>query len=229
MLLLLHGNQTVRSRQVLVDTITKAKTQGLTDITRFLGPSLTLNGLTVAAESASMFTSNRLIIIENLFLLKSKTMLASVLKYMVGLNQATSHLIIWESKLLTAAQIKSLPQFTVQLFKASKVTYKALDELKPNHQTLFLPLFEEAYQKDTPEFVFFMLVRHLRLLLTVSSAKTAIPVWQANKLIAQAKLLGGQNLLTLHVQLTDLDWRLKTGQIVSTLQSELNYILSKVI
>jgi hypothetical protein len=227
MLLLLHGNNSVKSRQGLVEAVSQFKASGLSDIVRLKGPSLTLNELTVANESASMFGPSRLIVIENLFALKAKVQLTSVLKYLAAIDTASVNIIIWEAKVLTPNQLKALSNFQVRLYKTSAVTFKALEALKPGRQTVFLPLFDEAYRQDTPEFVFFMLVRHLRQLLTVSAASSLIPAWQRSKLLSVAKLFGETKLINLHNRLTDLDWYLKTGQTVSTLASELNYILSK--
>jgi DNA polymerase III delta subunit len=234
MLILLHGENSVLSRNGLSDLVSQAKLRGTKDILHLDGSKLTLNELFEACETTSLFGTDRLVIIESLHSHRSKTTLKELINYLSTVHfilslpkdRSPTSLILWEPKPLSATQLKSLSNFETRLFKSSPLTFKFIDSLSPGKQTVFLPLYEPACLKDTPEFVFFMLARQVRLMLLCNYPESKLPPWQIAKLKSQFRTFGEKAVLKLHDQLYDLDWRLKTGQTVLNLQSELGFILS---
>lgn len=229
MQVILHGDNTIHSRQALVHLKQTFKTsQPNVEIIYLNGKKLSLFDLIQATESPSLYGSDRLIILEDLFRCPSKTTLSQALQFLSDLSTQYS-LIIWESKLIPVSQLKKLPHFTPQLFKYSSVTFKFLDQVYPRNALQYLPLYRSACLKDSPELVFHMLVRQLRLLITVSEPLNPLPPWQIGKIKKQAASFTSTQLIRLHDALTDLDWRNKSGQTVGTFASELETVLIKNI
>jgi DNA polymerase III delta subunit len=228
MLTLLHGDNPVASRQVLHEFIETSKTRGFKDIISINGKKTSLEAIIEACEAGSLFGSDRLIVIETLHSHPSKKNLSEIVNYLSSVHCPLSTIILWESKSLTAIQLKKLSNFTPYIFKTSKNTFKFLESLVPNRESQFLPLFHQACTEDTPEFIFLMLARQLRLLLECSESNFKFPPWQIGKLKAQARQYRLTQLLKLHDQIYDLDRRVKTGQTVLNLQGELDLILSTI-
>ena len=226
MLLILHGDNHILSRATLYQEIEIAKTRGVKDIVRLDGRHLSLNPLIEACETGSLFGTDRLVIIDSLHSCLSKKTLSELTSYLSSTIYDLRSIILWESKPLTPTQLKKLANFNARLYKTSKLTFKFLDCLLPGKARQFLLLFSQACQTDTPEFVFFMLARELRLLLQTFDPNFKLPPWQQGKLQSQARAFGQTALVELHDKLQELDWRLKTGQTVLPLSSELSFLLS---
>ncbi len=225
MLVLIHGDNQVLSRQRLRDQISSFKSD--LDLNQLDGKKLDLETLIEACESPLMFSQPRLVVIESLHSQPSKTKLLTLTQYLSTLTADQIHLILWEGKLLTATQLTPFKKFQVIPFKTSSLTFKFLDALKPGSALSYLPLYKQAVKVDTPEFVFYMLIRHIRLMSqSVSPQSSRLPGWQAAKLKAQLSSFTPAQFTLLHDALYDLDYRQKSGGTLLSLAAELELILS---
>lgn len=185
MLRLIHGDNTVASRAELNRFIDSSKAAGLEDFVRLQGKKITLNKLLEACETGSFFGTNRLVIIENLHAQSSKKTLKECTDYLASVNPKGSNaIVIWANKTLTPGQIKSLPNFSTQIFKVSPVVFKLCDNLGLPPQST-LPLLKQAVQADSAEFVFAMLARQVRLLLQSTDPSFKMAPWQMGKIKQQ--------------------------------------------
>jgi DNA polymerase III delta subunit len=212
----LHGDNTVLSRNELNLLI---KNNSAKELLRLNGKKIDLNQLIEACEAGSLFGQERLVVIEELHSHPSKKTLSDLINYLSALGTEQLALVMWESKPLTPVQLKKLACFTPKLYKATSLTFNFVDSLD-------ISQFKFACEKDTPEFVFYMLARQIRLLLQLPSLK--LPPWQLGKLKSQSARFTPNQLITLHDQLTDLDWRLKSGQTALNLQGETELILLNI-
>jgi hypothetical protein len=227
MLSLIHGDNIVKSRDRLHAYRTRAKDKNIKDIIDTDGKKLDLNCLMQQVETQSFFSSPKLLIIENLFKHPSKRTQKELFTYLnTNPVPGSTHIVFWEPKTLTASQIKKLPRTTkIEMYTTSAVVFTFLDSLRPGAAKIFFPLFAQSCQKDSAEFVFFMLIRQVRQLFLSADSTSKLPPWQKSKLIKQFKYFGQEKLILFHDTLTDLDWRQKSGRLVGSFQSELEKIL----
>jgi len=226
--LILHGEDIVSSRQFLGDLKSQLHKQGIADIFTLDGRQISLNQVLQAVESDSLFGTGKAVIIENIFN-KSTNEQKEILNFLGSAEPFGSHLVIWEAKTLSAAQLKKLSGFDSRLFKMSPVIFKFLDNLIPGKQAVFLPLLSQALAQNTPESILYLIARQVRLLLSVDSPELKLPPWQKQKLISQRRQSSDVALLKLHRLLVDFDWASKSGGLISSPEIELRFILAQYV
>lgn len=229
-LVIIHGEDTVKTRQELTRVITASKAKGYQDIVQLHGATLSLDELLQNMESHSFFSdTKRLTVIEDLHKMKSKTNLKEILEYLSTDGQPYP-CVLWESKELTATQLKKFPEAKVIVAKVSAIIFKLTDELLPHtNPTKLLPLLSAACANDTAEMVLVMLTRQIRMMLQTFDPNAKLPPWQKAKLTKAAQGFGQDKLITMHHQLAQIDTQNKTGQLASTLQSELEQWFIQVL
>ncbi len=228
MLLLLHGDNTVASRTELTRLVQSKSNQA--EIVTLPGNDLNLTDLIQNLEAASLFNPEKLIIIENLYVHRSKDTLKSIVEYLSKL-EPSNHLTVcvWSSKPLTPGQLKNLPNFTHKLFKTSPMVFKFLNSIQPHNHQQMLSLYRQASTIDSPEMIFFLLIKHVRNLFLSQDPNTSLPPWQKTQLARQSNKLGEKKLIQLHNLLVDLDIKNKTGLLVGSLGANLEAQLVKLV
>lgn len=224
MLILIHGDDQSKTREELGkyssdDTVTLD------------GKSLDLNTLIQSLESGSFFgNSNRLVIVENLHRMRSKTELKTVIEYISSQDPKILNLIIWENQELTPAQVKKFTGAKVITGKVSPLIFKLIDSITPNSDPkTTLPLFQEAIKSDAPEKIIIQIAGQLRLMIQTFDPNFTFPPqlsWKKASITKNAQGFTLPRLLELHHQLTEIDYRNKTGQLPLTLASELEMWLA---
>jgi hypothetical protein len=225
-LIILHGEHHVNSRAKLVEFIAAAQQKNAQIEHLEAGSSLNAATLEAALGSQDMFVSDKLVIVEGLLTSqrskKKDEMLDLLLKY-----ADSAEIIAWEAKKLTAPQLKKFAKTKQELFTLSSSLFEWLDSL---HQPIprKLSLLQQAANQDGAEFCFAMLARQIRLLLlTKSGAQMKEHPFVVKKLQAQAKSFTLEKLVSLHEQLTFIDFRQKTGRSKLNLQQEMEQLLLK--
>jgi DNA polymerase III delta subunit len=213
--LLIHGDNLIQSRNELQN-----QKKAYSEIITLFGPKLTLSDLLVACESGSLFGVKRLIVIDNLFKNPSKINLKKLIAYLNLPENYQVDIILWSSSKLTSSTVKPFSHWTIKSFNASPVIFSFVD-------TLSFSLFREACNQDGPEFVFNMLIRQIINLIQVIYHVSPLPPWQQQRLQSQIDRLSSKRVHSLFDALVDLDWRLKSGQTMGTLESELGFLLAK--
>jgi len=231
MLTILHGDNTVASRNQLVTLIQAAKQKGIRDIVRLDGKKITTTDLIQATQSASLFGNDRLVVIEQLFARPKSVQKDDLLSYLVDV-QTDPHLadiIIWEEKLLTKTQTKKFISAKIQEFKTTKLMFKFLESIRPDAAKQNLELLTKTKQNEDPEFIFVMLIRQIRLLLQVKGqGSLKMAPWQLARLRSQANLFNLSDLIKLHQKLLDLDHALKTSHNSLSLSSALDILIATI-
>lgn len=220
MLLVLHGDNTVESRQNLFERRQTAKEKGQ-EILVLDGRNLDLTAFIQALESQSLFSREKLVIVEDLFAENSRGPLAAAVMNHLTKNPPLVELVLWERKLLTPAvlkQLKNLPKISLKTFKHPAIIFTFLESLKPQNVTATLALLQQTLALSQPEVIFFMLVRHFRLLLALKlDANIAeikrLMTWQSGKLKKQAALFEKDQLLKIYKELLIIDYQSKSGRL----------------
>ena len=220
---ILHGENTVASREHLTTLISAAKQAG-TAIERVESTQLTRSDLEILMGSTDLFGTQKLLIIEQLHSLpksKRKDELITLLA------KPTQHsIILWEKRALTPTMLKAFPGATVNEYKASSSLFNWLDSLSNSgEKTKKLTLLHEALQKDGEYLCFTLLVRHIRLLLLAKAGGTLKgPPFLTAKYKKQAQVFSESQLRMLHTRLVTLDDQAKSSRLSLNLESQLDLL-----
>lgn len=227
MISLYYGDNYVLSRQRLNQHLDQLKTNQV-NLTRFLAKDLSLEALTQALESNSLFNLQPALIIENLFSLPAAGLKNSVLSLIVKNQHQT--IILWDKKPLTKTNLKPLTQVkTIKFneFKLPLTVFKFLDSIIPNQGHIGLKYLHQSLHTNPIELVFYFLSRRVSQLILAESEPQTLKSspWQKNKLVSQATNFTLDQLIQLHHQLLKLDYINKTGQTPFDLLTELDLLL----
>lgn len=222
---LIHGDDERQSRDFLQSQIRQAEAAGISEIARLYSSNLDLTSVVEACEADSLLGGNRLVVIENLFSLRSKNFLKSISSYLAELSrrpssQAGNPVIIWENKLLTAVQLKTIPQANEKKFNLPLLIYKFLDAIYPGNQPRFIPLYQNLIKLRSPESLLGSISQRVRLLIQIADPQFKLPTWQLQKLAEQRKHFSETSLIDFHDHIVDLDHRSKSGKLVGNLKTE---------
>lgn len=223
MLTVLHGDHHVNSRTRLVSLLETAIKTGL-QTQHFESNQMTPALFESEFGSQNMFGNQKIFVIENVFA-GPKSKKKDTLIELINTYSESQSIIVWESKKLTAANLKKLPKAKVELFELSSALFAWLDAL---HQQTpkKLQLLQTAVGQDGAEFCFAMLARQVRLLLqTKSGSPPKAHPFVIKKLQQQARAFSTDQLIALQEKLTLIDYHLKTGQAKLSLAQELESVI----
>ncbi len=227
MIQFIHGENIVRSRQVLTEIVEKARQKGL-EVESLNGAQATIEQARTALGSSSLFGQGKLIVIENLYSsLKSKRR-ESLIDF-IKKTGFENNLIIWERKEIR----RKLPtSFSVSFYKLSSVIFKFLESLKPDNQKESLRLLQEVKRKESGETVFYLLIRQLRLLIMArdlgEKGLGELQSWQQSRFLSQAKHFSLEQLKQLYQRLQEIDYQQKTSKTPFSLTSELDLLIASL-
>lgn len=225
MIVLIHGDDTAKSRLKLVKYLEEAKSRGAV-IKNLAGQKLTPSDLETALGSDTLFGQETVLVIEQLLAgvrSKQKTACIDLIKH------TTNSTILWESKTLTAAALKQLPTAKVESFPIADTVFRWLDELS-GQQTpqQRLQSLHRALKNAEAELCFAMLVRQVRLLIQVATNEpVAGAPFMIAKLRKQAKSFSLSQLLDWHQKLAAIDRTQKQSPRLFDMRQELELFLMK--
>lgn len=232
-MIIIHGENTINSRQKLIEVIDLAKNQKQ-EIVRQESKTLNEAELEEILGSSDLFGTQKTIIIEGLHSLQTSKK-KKLLIQMVA-NSELHNIVLWEKRSLTKTMLKQFAKTNNQSgledyeFKASKTLFAWLDLLgKKNTQTQKLQLLHEAIEKDGEYFCFIMLIRQFRLLI---QAKTGEKIGGAPFMIAklnkQAQQFNLEELLSTYKELLEMDYAQKTSKGLLSMNQWLDLLSIKL-
>ncbi|MEK7165556.1 MAG: hypothetical protein AAB874_01975 [Patescibacteria group bacterium] len=224
MLHLLHGDNIERSRKELTNIKQKASDK---EIISLDGKTVTLTDVEQALQTNSLFGMERLVIIENLFTKRFTRKTADFVPFLQQIERIPQEVtvVFWEEKELSKTAINQFPKNTdIALFRPDKIIFQLVESILPGNSGNVLELLTLSLKKDSPELIFAMLIRQVRLLMMVKdlgkSAHELAP-WQAARIAKQAQHFTWDQLLKLHEQLFTIDVKIKSGLSAFNLASEM--------
>lgn len=228
MIRVLHGDNTLVSRQALQTEIDRAKTKGIKDVVWLDGKKVSLTELIQATQSQSLFGGNRLVIVEHLFARKRSKEKDSLIKSLNDLDDSV-RVIVWEAKRLTPSQSRSLTSARVEESKLSKKIFAFLDSVKPGNTKVMFSNLVQSLDQDPAELIFALLVSRVQALIRlVDGAEVKGAAWQVKKLQQQAQSFSLAQLMKLHHELLQIDVDSKTGQNQLDVSAELTLLIAKL-
>ncbi len=227
MITILHGGDIVSSKDKLKEIKHSQKDKEIITID---GVKATLTDLIQATETLSLFSLDKVVIIENLISAKSSRTKDERIDYIANVKDV--EIIIWEGKELTPSSLKKFSQAKVLNFKLNANIFKLVENLKPGIGPKLVPLFHELIKTEAPEVVFVMFARQIRNLLLAKDASgdylSDFPSWQKYKILDQAIFFSEKELLMLHRRLLDIDSKIKLGATPLTLTQNLDIFLLNI-
>lgn len=227
-MIILHGEQTVKSRDRLTELLQEAKDKGQ-DVVRLPAKEVTLASLEEAFASSSLFGTEKVLVFEELHSLPKSKKKDELLKAVAEAAQEhpDQPVIMWEKRALTATMLKPFKGATVEEFKLSQVIWKWLDSLSPAaNKTKLLQDLQTIYSQDGAELCFAMLARQIRLLISAKDdGQLKGAPFMISKLRKQAAAFTLEKLLQLHRTLLEIDLAQKTSQSRLTLQQQLDLLI----
>lgn len=228
-----HGDNLEQSRQAMYQLLEKlaTTTDSPAKPTYIPAKNLELPELEQALQSQSLFAEPNVVIIEELHSLQTSNRKKALLEYLQQQSEAlpeSTTIILWEKRLLTKTMLKKFPSAQDQAFNISKVLFKWLETLSPNQKTKTkqLKMLHQALEQEDTFLVFAMLIRQSRMLI---QAKSGMQMKGAPFIIAklkkQAQDFSLSQLISIHNQLAELDWKLKNSQLAGTLEQELDLLV----
>lgn len=189
MLTIFHGDNLFDSRAALDQALSSHPNN---EILRLENKEISPELVSQFLDSPSLFSTPKTLVLLNPFSL-IKTQFTKVEKL---INTTAVDCFLWQDKLLTLAQLKSFPKAKVQMFRLPNYLFSSLNAIKPGSFSRFLPLFQKTLATQPYDLYLYLLKNHLRRqLLQKTSGFTT----------AQVK--------TSYLQLIDLDYQTKTGQL----------------
>jgi DNA polymerase III delta subunit len=222
----LHGEHEVASRRALQAIIDELRQQGR-ELRRIDARKASRAEIEQALGASSLFGDDEVVIIEGLHSLprgKKRTELMELV------SSADRPLVLWEKRSLTKTMLKRFADAEVKEFKLGKPLFDWLDSLQGNssgrQRQRMLQLLHRALEQEDECFAFAMLVRQVRLLLqAVEGSKIKGHPFVVKKINRQARSFDEATLVAMHARLTELDYRLKTGQLPQGMATALDQLL----
>ena len=226
-MIIIHGENTIQSRQKLIKVIEEAKARNVL-VERHEADKLNLPTLESKLQKTDLFGHSRLLVIEGLHSLrrsKQKTQLIGLV------SQANMDVCLWEKRPLTKTMLKKLGEHQenqIYEFKLTNTLFAWLDTLSPQSNTKKSQLiaFKSALRDNDAYMCLVMLVRQARLLIQAKvGANIKGPFFMINKINKQANNFELEQLLNLHTKLYALDAAMKTSQNTLELKTSIEQLI----
>jgi DNA polymerase III delta subunit len=226
MITLLHGEYIEASRAELNRLIERAKGR---EIRRVEGKSVDASLLVQSLESSSLFTTDTLVVVEQLFG-KLGRQTKKIAQYAEIITRAADQMdiILWEDSQLTVAMIKHLgASVAVREFTLPVLIFQFLDSVRAGNRKQTLSIFSDLIRTHAPELVFSMLVKRVRqlMLLVTGGQPAGLAAWQLTRLTTQAKSFTIDELIVLYGKLADAEYSIKSGSSAFTFRQRIEQVL----
>ena len=224
MITILHGDNTIKSRQKLVEIISEAKDKDI-KIKRLEARRLTPAELEQNLTSSDLFGNERLVVVEELHSQQRSKRKKRLIELITETN---TNVCLWEKRELTKTMLKKFKQAKVHQFKLSSSLFDWLDSVQPNQRTKKkqLQLLRKAIDANDEYVCFAMLARQVRLMIQAKDGgKVSGPPFVVRKINRQASRFSLRQLLQFHSQLHLLDFQLKTSNNLTDLATALETII----
>jgi len=196
-----HGDDQLKSRTAVNTFLDQKKDY---DILRLDSKDINPDQVNVFINSQSLFSSPKIISLFNLFSVP-KANLDKIIKVINSNNSLD--IIIWQDKTLTATQLKTFPNSKNETFPLDKKLFKCINSLTPKNTSRFIPLYHQVLAQEPYELFLFWLKFNIRKQLTTFSK------------------FSPDSLKTAYLQMIELDYQSKTGQLAIPKEIALERIL----
>lgn len=197
--------------------------------------SITLTDLTQIFDGGDLFSTEKAVFLEG-FLTKRKqsTDFDSLLNL---IKEHTLHhtIVMWEGKELDRKTLSLFPHATIKSHSLPQTLFQFLDNLKPNNGPQLIQLIHKTTEKTDIELVFYMLIRHIRLLIALKDERSdridelkRLAPWQSQKLQRQSRMFTNEQLVSIHTSLYEIEKGMKTGELSTPIDTAIDILLLEI-
>jgi DNA polymerase III delta subunit len=212
MITLLHGDNIEASRQELISLTAAAADK---EIRTLDGKHLDETILIQAMESNSLFGSNVLVVIENLFMpLGRKTKRIKEFTTVLDSTTQTTDCICWEPKELSKEILSCFQSKIIsKVFAIPKTIFIFLDGIKANNTKMLLSMTDDLFVTSAPELVWSMMITRIRQMIQILSGvqPAKLQSWQVSRLTNQSRSFTMDKLLQRYEKMLEMEFALKNG------------------
>lgn len=205
MIYIFHGDDLYQSRQALDNLLSTHRSD---QTFRLESKEITPDKIENFLSTPSLFSLPKILILVNPFSLPKPTQD----KIIPIISKTSDDIFIWQDKLLTATQLKAFSKPKVTLFRLPNDLFASLNAVKPNNLKIFLPLFYKTIKSQAYDLYLYLLKANLRKQLTTGYSR-----------------FPQGNLKTTYLQLLELDYQTKTGQLVLPKEIALERIMIQLL
>lgn len=194
-IIVLHGDDSVKSYERLTKFIDSAKKRGWEIITDEF------------PNTPSLFGLDRLIIYRDYKLLSKQDI--------KNFDKFDGTLVVYHDSELPQTFLKQMPtDFKMEKFELPKILFVFLESFYPGNADRALRLFHDLLKNTVAELISFMLARHLKDLywIKVDPKSSQFPAWRAGKLISQASKFKDGKLELIINKLAEIDIKVKSSK-----------------
>jgi DNA polymerase III delta subunit len=231
-MLILHGENTVQSRNRLFQLSSHAKEKNV-QILHLDAKTLDIPTLEDALGSTSLFGEEKVIIIEELHSLPKSKRKDELIQFLSDFAQTESlspEVILWEKRDVTATMLKKFSGAKNEQFKVTNTLFRWLDSLigikSQANVKQMLSLLRDTINQDGAEMCFAMFPRQIRMLIQAKENNFgAMAPFMIGKLKKQASTFTLDQLLKIHHTLLIIDIGHKTSSSQLNLTQELELLM----
>jgi DNA polymerase III delta subunit len=222
MTIILHGENTIKSREKLVQIISDLKINKKS-VTRLEAKKLDLANLEEELAKSSLFGEDETIVIEEIHSLPRSKKKDSLIQL---LSNTDRDIVLWEKRNLTPTMLKKFPQARTEIFKISNTLFSWLDIFHPKTPAQKnLESLDKAIKSNGDYMCFVMLIRQIGLLIHVKDGgRPAGPPFMVSKIKKQASYFSMEKLLDIHRDLFEIDRKMKSSQSFMSMKQELDIL-----
>lgn len=194
-IIVLHGDDTIRSYERLMKFVETAKKRGWDTL------------YDEFPNTPSLFGTERLIIYRDYTLITKQDI--------KNFERFDGTLVVYHTSTLPQTFIKLMPpDFKMETFELPKLLFSFLESFCPGNQTKSIKLLHDLTKTQPVELTFFMLARHLKDLyvVTVDPKTNQYPSWRFSKLVSQANKFKEDKLKRIISELANIDILVKSSK-----------------
>ena len=217
---IIHGDNTIKSRQALIELLSQHKIKGR-EVVTISARSLTPAQLEQSIGGQSLFGTQKVVVVEELH---SQADSAKRKQLVAQLAESSAEIILWEKRLLTATMLKKLGKAQVETFKASSILFSWLDGLGQKGAVKNqLVQLKDICAQESAQFCFSMMCRQIRLLIAAKDdGQVKGAPFIVSKLKRQAQHFTLPKLLQLHSRLLQIEFAQKRALSKLSMEQQLD-------
>lgn len=227
MIILLHGDDIVSSRQKITELALSGSLVERTDASSF-----DFARIIESITSSDLFQNKKTVIIENV-LGQASVKLDGLVAILNKISKNSDLVVVlWESDLVNEKKFAKIRDLKILSFLLPKLYFKFLDMLVPGNNKLLFELFHKLIGQFNQEQIFYSIIKRIRLLIGIKGENRSnffeikkMQNWQVAKLKNQAGLWTKNQLVDFYQKLFDLEKKLKNSQLAQSLSAYIDFFL----
>ena len=212
MLYVYCGDDSVSSRSAVLIVKKSKEEEGF--VCYEMNPKEVLSVITQNTTQFHLFSDKQCYVIQELES-HLRTLSSDVQKQVVTqLNESKAHIVDWEEG-TPKWELRVLRLSLIKEYKLPTQIFNVLQHCVPQKKIDFMRELQELSESKSTEFVFYMLVRHIRLLVCdkFGVLSSSIPSWQRARIHTQSSEWSLERLISFYQSLYRVEKGIKTGSL----------------